>query len=94
MSLLAEEFQKCINNFEERSPVITGADRVNAIMRWEEAQNEYESRLEIDIGRASTIAGLQRLKKNYEAVSRKKLNKKHPLYTLYRARMDQIIETL
>ncbi len=33
MSLLAEEFQKCINNFEARSPVITGADRVDAIMR-------------------------------------------------------------
>lgn len=45
MSLLAEEFQKCINNFEERSPVTTGANRVDAIMRGEIALSQYEEGL-------------------------------------------------
>ena len=63
-------------------------------MRGETAQIDYEKALESEIQRMTTVAALQRLKRNYERVSRKKLDKKHPLYTLYQERMKQIIETL
>lgn len=95
MSLLTQEFEKIMRDFEEtewfwgETP-----SRVEQIMRGEVAQIDYEKALESEIQRMKTVAGLQRLRKNYERVSRKKLNKKHPLYTLYQERMKQIIETL
>lgn len=83
MSLLAEEFQKCINNFEERSPVTTGANRVDAIMRGEIALSQYEEGLKWVISSVGTIHGLEKLKENYQVISKKPFDKNHPLYSLY-----------
>lgn len=63
-------------------------------MRGEVAQVDYEKALESEIQRMTTVAGLQRLRKNYEQVSRKKLDKKHPLRETYDKRMEEIIEGL
>jgi hypothetical protein len=65
-------------------------NRLDKILRWEQAQKDFIVALENEIARMQTTQSLERLISLYEGTSGITFDEKHPLHNLYTKRMDEL----